>query len=109
MFNVAVINLKNLIKGILKIIIVAVIVTMIFKFATSKRIGFKAHVGMISSNIRINSGQIRNNKNLVLRTELVGLTKFEEKVMEKEKTALIRMQRKGHDRKRKTGVYVNKL
>ena len=84
MFNVAVINLKNLIKGILKIIIVAVIVTMIFKFATSKRIGFKAHVGMISSNIRINSGQIRNNKNLVLRTELVGLTKFEEKVMEKE-------------------------
>ena len=84
MFNVAVINLKKLLKKVLKIIIVAVLVTMIFKFASRKRIGFKAHVGMISNNIRIISTRKKENSNKILKAELIGLSKFEEETMEKE-------------------------
>ena len=36
MFNVAVINLKKLLKNVLKIIIVAILVAMIFKFSNFK-------------------------------------------------------------------------
>ena len=77
MFNVAVINLRDLSRNIIKIIIVAFLVTMIFKLTKTRKIGFKAHVGLISSNIRI--GAISNFKqNRILENELIGLESFEE-------------------------------
>ena len=71
MFNVAVINLKKLLKNLLTIIIVAILVAMIFKFGNFKGYGVKAHVGFISNNIRI--GAIRNSSsfNKILKSELV--------------------------------------
>lgn len=77
MFNVAVINLKKLLKNILKIIIVTILVTMIFKLINFDEIGFKAHIGLISNNIRI--GQIvAIENNSILNKELFGLNTFKE-------------------------------
>lgn len=84
MFNVAVINLKKLLKNILKIVIVAVIVTMIFKLVKFDGICFKAHIGLISNNIRIGTVNNSNSSNRILKNELIGLTKFEETAMENE-------------------------
>lgn len=84
MFNVAVINLKKLLKNILKIIIVAIFVAMIFKFGRFKGLNVKAHVGFISNNIRIGTIASTSDSNKILKSELIGISKFEEEIMEKE-------------------------
>lgn len=73
MFNVAVINLKNLLKNILKIIIVSILITMIFKFGLFRNFGFKAHLGLISNNIRIVSDLNNEETNIILSNELFGV------------------------------------
>ena len=78
MFNVAVINARKLLGNIFKIIIVAVFVTMIFKFnRINKKIGFKAHLGFISNNIRITSKTNQEKPNRILYSELLGISKTE--------------------------------
>ena len=79
MFNVAVINARKLLGNIFKIIIVAVFVTMIFKFnRINKKIGFKAHLGFISNNIRITSKTNQEKPNRILYSELLGISKTDE-------------------------------
>ena len=82
MFNVAVINLKNLLKKILQTIIVAILVTMIFKFAVNKKLGFKSHINLILSNIRLGNMDKRKDTNKILKSELIAVSSF--KKIEKE-------------------------
>lgn len=79
MFNVAVINLKNLLKKILQTIIVAILVTMIFKFTRNKSFIFKSHLSIIDNNIIFARKKEKNNINKILKSELSGLSKFKEK------------------------------
>lgn len=84
MFNVAVINLKKLLKNLSKILIVVVLILIILKMPNSKKIGFKAHIGFISNNIRIaTSGNLENTNN-ILKKELIGFSSFDEEIMEQE-------------------------
>lgn len=93
MFNVAVINLKSLIKYILKIIIVIVIITMIFNFALKKSISFgydfnTAYISMISSNLAISTIHEEEGKNLNEKSLLgsaFALFYQTEKVVQKDK------------------------
>lgn len=84
MFNVAVINLKKLLKSLLKIIIVIVVVTMIFKLLKFRGTGVNAHLGLISSNLRIGLASNSSGKNDILNSELVGILKFDEQIIEQE-------------------------
>ncbi|MBR3697411.1 MAG: stage II sporulation protein P [Clostridia bacterium] len=84
MFKVAVINFKKIVKNIFKIIIVALIVAMIIKFSSFRKIGFNAHVGLISNNLRIGQERVKERTNIIFKTELVGISKFEEEIIEKE-------------------------
>jgi len=99
MINLAVINLKNVFRGLIKIIIVAIIVTMIFKFV--KIVNFKNYinslfskvtynyVGILESNISVSN--YLNNKDVekfsslkkILVSELAVFA-TEEELMEKE-------------------------
>lgn len=84
MFNVAVINLKKLLKNLSKILIVVILILIILKMSNSKKIGFKAHIGFISNNIRIaTSGNLENTNN-ILKKELIGFSSFDEEIMEQE-------------------------
>lgn len=71
MFNVAVINLKNLIKNIVKIIIAIIIVAMIINLCKEKSFSFNykfniAYLNIISSNLAISSIYEEENEELGL-------------------------------------------
>ena len=88
MFNVAVINLKNLLKKLLQTIIVAILVTMIFKFTMNKSFGFKSHIGLISTNIRFGEKTNKEKTNKILKTELIAFSKFKKSELDVEETKL---------------------
>lgn len=95
MFNVAVINLKKILKDIFKIIIVIAIITMIFNFSSSNlKIDFNklkiinnSYLGLISSNITLANAEDNNSKNSVkeiLNSEYAFFGTSEEELMYKE-------------------------
>lgn len=84
MFNVAVINLKKLLKSLLQTIIVAILVTMIFKFAVNKNFGLKAHINLISGNIRIGNNIKKEKTNRILKSELIAVSKFKGTVVDEQ-------------------------
>ena len=100
MINVAVINLKNLIKGIIKIIIVTLFVTMIFKFikiVKNENFFFKvlskfnsSHVEIIGDTVEI-SNYLNDNQNKKQNSNLkkiliseLSFFSLEDELMEKE-------------------------
>lgn len=92
MFNVAVINLKKILKDIVKLIIAVIIIAMIFNFIKGKKINFNiakkfniSYISLISNNIIFskvnNTEEINEHAKSILSSELVVFSKAEEELM----------------------------
>ena len=92
MFNVAVINLKKILKDIVKLIIAVIIIAMIFNFVKGIKLDFKgikkfkiSYINLISNNIIFskvnNTEEINVNARSILSSELVVFSKAEEELM----------------------------
>lgn len=91
MFNVAVINLKKMLKNIVKIIIAIAIIVMIFNFTQTSNMDFikigkihKSYTNLISSNIiisKLNNDVVSVSSKNILTSELAIFSTTEEELM----------------------------